>query len=53
MTYKIDVYEAGKEYTTALTLKVCEEDKNDVIRIMLENDCSVKISKATDEEDDF
>lgn len=55
MNYKLEVYEEGKEYTTALTLIVCAEDKNDLERILLENDCSVRISKAEviDEEDDF
>lgn len=55
MYYKLDVFEEGKEYTTALTLIVCAEDKNDLERILLENDCSVRISKAEviDEEDDF
>lgn len=55
MYYKMDVFEEGKEYTPALSLIVCEEDKNDLERILLENDCSVRISKAEvkDEEDDF
>lgn len=53
MTYKIEVFEAGKEYTTALTLTVCAEDKNDLERVLLENNCSVRISKASDEEDNF
>lgn len=53
MTYKLDVYKEGNEYTSALTLIVCEEDKNDTLRVFLENNCSVRISKAEDEEDDF
>lgn len=55
MYYKMDVFEEGKEYTPALSLIVCVEDKNDLERILLENDCSVRISKAevADEEDDF
>lgn len=52
MTYRLDVYEEGKEYTTALSLIVCAEDKNDLERILLENNCSIRISKATDDEDD-
>lgn len=53
MTYKVEVFEEGKEYTTALVLTVCPEDKNDLERILLENNCSVRISKAKVEEDDF
>lgn len=53
MTYRLDIFEEGKEYTTALSLIVCAEDKNDLERILLENNCSVKISKAADEDDDF
>ena len=55
MYYKMDVFEEGKEYTPALTLIVCAEDKNDLERILLENYCSVRISKAevVDEDDDF
>lgn len=53
MTYKIDVYEDGREYTVSLSLTVCEEDKNDLERILLENGCSVRISRAEMDEDDF
>ena len=53
MTYKREIYEEGKEYSSALSLFVCEEDKNDIVRVCLENNCSVRISKAAEEDDDF
>lgn len=53
MKYKLEIYEKGSAYSSALSLIVCEEDKNDIVRVCLENDCSVKISKAAEEEDDF
>lgn len=54
MKYKIEAYEEGREYTVALSLTVfCEEDKNDLERILLENGCSVRISRAEIDEDDF
>lgn len=52
MTYKLDIYNKGNTYSVALSLTVCEEDKNDMIRVFLENDCEVRISKASVVEDD-
>lgn len=55
MTYRLDIYKDGNEYVSALSLTVCEEDKNDTLRVLLENGYDVRISKAVDviEEDDF
>lgn len=55
MKYEFEIFTNGLTYTSALKLIVCEEDRHDLERILFENDCSVKISKAEvkDEEDDF
>lgn len=52
MRYEFEIFTNGLTYTSALKLIVCEEDRHDLERILLENDCSIRISKAADDEDD-
>lgn len=56
MTYKVQVYEKGHEYTMSLAVCVCAEDRLDLERILLENGYIIKIEAVediVDEDDDF
>ena len=56
MTYKVQVYEKGHEYTASLAVCVCAEDRLDLERILLENGYTIKIEAVediVDEDDDF
>lgn len=57
MTYKVQVYEKGHEYTMSLAVCVCAEDRLDLERILLENGYIIKIEAVEgvegEEDDDF
>ena len=55
MNTKIMIYTKGYEYTPAVTLTVCEEDRHFLELIILENDLSFKAEPTNEQvdEDDF
>ena len=49
--YEFEIFESGMTYTHALKLKVDEEDRHDMERVLFENGCEIRI-RPLEEEDD-
>ena len=52
MKYEFEIYEGGLTYTSALKLKVDEEDRHDIERVLFENNCEVRIRPVKEDEDE-
>lgn len=52
MRYEFEIFESGRTYTSALKLKVDEEDRHDIERVLFENDCEVRIRPVKEEDED-
>lgn len=49
---KIEIFERGYTYRSAITLEVADEDRNDLERVLLENKCAFKISAVEEPAED-
>lgn len=52
MRYEFEIFESGRTYTSSLKLKVDEEDRHDIERVLFENGCEVRIRPVKEDEDE-